>query len=133
MITRVENEIIELHQFFLDWYNNKLSPSDENFTRVSDVLAPDFTIIFPSGENVFCQPLLDRLRNANNIHANMRIWIRNIKVRFHIGNLILATYEEWQEIDGLITSRLSSVVFQDNETKPNGLQWLHVHETWINK
>jgi hypothetical protein len=132
MITRVENEIIELHQFFQDWYNNNLSISEETFTRVSDVLAPEFCIIFPSGENLSYQVLLDNLRKAHNTQNDIRIWIQNIQVQFHIGELILATYQEWQKIGGKTTSRLSSVVFRVNGTKPNGLQWLHVHETWIN-
>jgi len=132
MITRIENEIIELHQFFQDWYNNQLTPTDESFARCADVLAPDFAIIFPSGDKVLCQPLLDSLRNTHNSHTGMRIWIENIQVLHQIGDLILATYEEWQEIEGQITSRLSSVLFQKTRSTPNGLQWLHVHETWIN-
>ena len=132
MITPIENEIIELHQFFQDWYNNQLSPTNENFARCADVLDPEFSIIFPSGDNVLCQTLFDKLRNAHNSHTAMRIWIENIQVLHQIGDLILATYEEWQEIEGKVTTRLSSVFFQKAPSTPNGLRWLHVHETWIN-
>lgn len=132
MITRIENEIIELHQFFQDWYNNQLSPTNENFARCADVLDPDFSIIFPSGDKVLYQTLLDRLHNAHNSHTAMRIWIENIEVLHQVGDLILATYEEWQEIEGVVTSRLSSVFFKKVSSTPNGLRWLHVHETWIN-
>ena len=132
MITRIENEIVQLHQFFQDWYNNQLAPTDQNFSRCSDVLAADFSIIFPSGEMIHCKPLLEGLRNAHNSREGMRIWIKNIEVHHQIGNLILATYEEWQEIEGQVTARLSSVLFQKEPSTPNGIQWLHVHETWIN-
>jgi hypothetical protein len=96
MITRIENEIIELHQFFQDWYNNQLTPTKENFARCADVLAPD------------------------------------IQVLHQLGELILATYEEWQKIEGKVTTRISSVLFQNSNITPNGLLWFHVHETWIN-
>ena len=131
MITRIANEIIQLHQFFQDWYNNKLAPTHQNFSRCSDVLAPEFSIIFPGGEMIDCQPLLDGLCNAHNSREGMRIWIKNVQIHHHIGEMILATYEEWQEIEGQVTARLSSVLFQEAQSTPNGIQWLHVHETWI--
>ena len=132
MITRIENEILELHQFFQDWYNNQLSPTDENFARCMKVLHPNFRIIFPSGDQVQYQTLLEILRNSHGSRKNMRIWITCIQVLHQIGDLVLATYEEWQEIDDQVNSRLSTVLFQKAPTTPNGLRWLHVHETWIN-
>ena len=44
-----ENEIVELHQFFQDWYNNVLPDTDQNFARFSDVMDNDFTRIDPDG------------------------------------------------------------------------------------
>jgi hypothetical protein len=131
MISRIENEIIELHQFFQDWYNNQLAATNENFARCKNVLAPEFSIIFPNGDKVLCQPLLERLQKAHNSHTNMRIWIEDIQVLHQIGDLVLATYQEWQEINGEVSIRLSSVLFQKAQSTPNGLLWLHVHETWI--
>ena len=131
MITRIENEIIELHQFFQNWYNNQLSPTDENFARCANALAPDFSIVFPDGNMVFCQALLGKLKKAHNSHTDMRIWIVNVQVLYQIGDLILATYEEWQDIESKVTARLSSVLFRKAQFTPNGLLWLHVHETWI--
>ena len=133
MITRIENEIIELHKFFQDWYNNQLAPTDENFARCADVLAPDFSIIFPNGKRILRGPLLNGLRRAHNTHTGMRIWIKNIQELHQIGDLIIATYEEWQEVEGKVTARLSSVLFQKSDSTSNGLLWLHVHETWINE
>ena len=131
MITRIENEITQLHQFFQDWYNNQLTPTDVNFARCVDVLSKDFSIIFPSGDMVQCQPLLDTLRKAHNSRDGMRIWIENVQALHQIGGVILATYEEWQEIEGQVTARLSSVLFREAQSTPNGVSWLHVHETWI--
>ena len=132
MITRIENEIIELHQFFQDWYNKCLSPTDKNFARCVNVLHPNFRIILPRGDQIQYHTLLEILRNAHGSHTNMHIWIKRIQVLHQIGDLVLATYEEWQEIDGQVNSRLSTVLFQKAPKTPNGLSWLHVHETWIN-
>ena len=132
MITRIENEIHELHQFFQDWYNNQLSLTDENFSRCVNVLDPNFRIIFPSGDQLQYQTLLNILRNAHGSRKNMRIWIKRIQVLHQIGDLVLAIYEEWQEIDSQVNSRLSTVLFQKAPKTPNGVRWLHVHETWIN-
>ena len=132
MITPIENEIIELHQFFQDWYNNQLAPTDDNFARCADVLHPNFTIIFSSGDQVQCQTLLESLRKAHGSHTNMRIWIKHIQLLHQFEDMVLATYEEWQDIDGKITSRLSTVLLQKAPSTSNGLRWLHVHETWIN-
>ena len=48
------------------------------------------------------------------------------------GYLVLATYEELQDNDSQVNSQLSTVLFQQALTTPNGLRWLHVHETRIN-
>ena len=52
---------------------------------------------------------------------------------FIIDELALATYEEWQEIDGKINARLSTVLLRAKADAPNGVEWLHVHETWRQK
>jgi hypothetical protein len=65
-------------------------------------------------------------------HSDIRIWIRNIQVLHQYDDLLLSSYEEWQEIDGMVTTRLSSVLFKQVGIHPNGLLWLHVHETWVN-
>ena len=33
--------------------------------------------------------------------------------------------------DGTITGRVSTAVFRERADTPNGLAWLHVHETWL--
>jgi len=60
-----------------------------------------------------------------------RIWIKTVRLRQQIKDLSLATYEEWQELERQTTARLSSMLFQGAQSTPNGLKWLHVHETWI--
>jgi hypothetical protein len=126
-------EIVELHQFFQQWFNGELAPSDNHFKRVSQVLGNNFTIITPDGTLVERLPLLNGLRAAHGAHHNMRIWIKNVRVHREEGNILLATYEEWQQEAEVLTVRLSSVVFCKKTGNPHNLVWLHVHETWLPK
>jgi hypothetical protein len=48
-----------------------------------------------------------------------------------VGDILLVTYEEWQQSGDQTTARLSTALFRDKPDAPNGLEWLHVHETWL--
>jgi len=129
----IEAEIVQLHQFFQDWFNGITDPSEEDFSRLSDVLAEGFMLVSPDGRAIDRQPLLDGLYQAYNSRKGMRIWIREVRVLHWFDHLVLATYQEWQEIESQVTARLSSGLFREKAGTPNGLEWLHVHETWLEK
>lgn len=131
MIAQIEEEVIALHQFFQDWFNGKLPKTDEAFARFTEAMSPDFHMVIPEGKLVELNALTDRLRNAYGLRNNMRIWIENVRLHWRQGDLWLATYEEWQEIDGTVQSRISTVLFAKDDTAPGGLTWRHVHETFM--
>ncbi|WP_420644153.1 hypothetical protein [Candidatus Leptofilum sp.] len=130
-----EKEIIELHQFFQDWFNGEIPEEDDIFARFSAVMADGFYIVSPNGRLTLRTPLVENLRQLHaNSHSNPgKIWIQDVQIRHQSEDLILATYEEWQEFNGETTSRLSSVLFQVDDSAPNGLAWLYVHEIWLGK
>ena len=135
MDERCRREVIELHQFFEDWFNGSLPPMEEPFRRFDSVMAPGFMIISPNGERTERGELVSRLREAHGIWRQNsrpgRIWIENLQVRHQVGNQAMVIYEEWQEIEGEARGRLSTAVLQQHSGAPNGLQWLHVHEVWM--
>jgi hypothetical protein len=135
MEQRLSDEVVELHQFFQDWFNATLAPSEDEFRRFSSVMAERFVIISPNGELTERDELLERLRAAHGIWAEMsrpgRIWIENLQVRHQVGDQILVLYEEWQEIEGESRGRLSTALFRRREDAPNGVEWVHVHEVWL--
>jgi hypothetical protein len=45
--------------------------------------------------------------------------------------MAVMTYHELQLNDGVPNQRLSTVVFRQDPAAPNGLVWVHVHETWM--
>lgn len=124
-------EVIELHQFFQDWFNGRLKPSDAIFERVTAVLDEQFHLISPDGSLADKAPLLERIYQAHGSNPAWRLWTENFQLRYSEGSLALATYEEWQESDQGQTRRLSTVLFRHQPGLPNTVSWLHVHETWL--
>ncbi len=126
MIERAEfeTEVRELHAFFERWFAGTAEPTE---LRRLDVLDDSFHMIGPDG----------RLRTVNQVrsaiedaygHRPMLIEIRNVRVH---PSASVGTYEEWQTIDGLVTGRTSSAVMASDRSTPNGLRWMHLHETWL--
>jgi hypothetical protein len=129
---QVDREIRELHQFFEEWFAGSLVESDEAFARFSDVLTDGFTIVTPGGVELDRQAIMDAVRTGHGSDAGARIWIERVQIRHALGKTVVATYEEWQQSTGQAAKgRLSTVVFARDASTPNGLVWLHVHETWL--
>lgn len=136
MRERCDKEVVELHQFFQDWFNGVLKNDDDAFHRFDGVMADDFQIIPPDAATTQREVLVERLRGAHGAWADRgdepgRIWIENLSVRRSFGDWAIVTYEEWQTVNGDTRGRLSTVIFGRREDTPNGLEWLHVHEVWL--
>ncbi len=127
------NEIETLHQCFEDWFNGRVPSTAEAFSRIETVLADTFVIVMPQGSKVERAPLLKALYDAHTGRQGIRIWIEHVRVLEEDHALVVAEYEEWQSEGGETTSRHSTAVFRRNDEKPNGLQWLRVHETWFDR
>ena len=131
MKNRCEREIIELHQFFQDWFNGAGPNTDEQFARAAGVLAEGFVIISPDGTLTEGAPLLARIRQGHGTRPNFRIWVEDFRFHRQDGHIALTTYQEWAEIGEETTARLSTALFREKAGTPNGVEWLHVHETWL--
>jgi hypothetical protein len=125
-------EIVALHDFFVGWLSGTLPATDATYARLVDTMAPEFAMVTPGGASIPRERLLAQLRAAHGSRPGWTIWIERAELRAAQGGLTVATYEEWQRhADGMVTGRLSSVVFREQPGTPNGLVWLHVHETWL--
>ncbi|MCE7987689.1 MAG: DUF4440 domain-containing protein [Caldilinea sp. CFX5] len=131
MLEQYKAEICELHDFFQAWFTGALANTDANFARFADVMADGFVIISPAGKLSERPALLTGLRAAHQRQPGIRIWTQNHQLRHQVGGLALLTYAEWQESAVGTTARLSTVLFQAQAGTPNGVVWLHVHETWL--
>ncbi len=124
-------EIEELHEFFVRWFCGDIPESDESFARLDSALGEGFVMVTPEAAVVDRAPLVASLRDSYGNRGRFSIEIREPTIRIRAGSLFVATYHEWQNDEGEETLRLSTVVFGANPEAPNGLEWLHVHETWM--
>jgi hypothetical protein len=126
-----QREVEELHEFFQKWFNGEVPDTDASFERFAGVLAPTFHIISPDGTVHDKASTLPVVRGGHG-RGGMRIWIRNYEHRLLIGGSVaMATYEEWQETEEGTRGLLSTALLEQADGTPNGLRWLHVHETWL--
>lgn len=126
-----EREIRELHAFFQGWIGGELDRSPETFRRLEDALADDFTFVTTAGEVLERPAIVEGVRSSHASSSDLRIRIRDPRLLRESAGQLVAVYQELQEAAGGRTGRVSTVVFRRSEAAPNGLEWLHVHETWI--
>lgn len=129
---RCEDEVVGLHRFFQEWYRGEIDAAGEGFSRMSDVLAEGFHLISTDGRLVGRSEILASVRGAHGSKpADFRI--RTGECHFRVGSrrMGVVTYQEWHEEGGERRGRISTAVLHDRADAPNGVEWIHVHETWI--
>jgi hypothetical protein len=131
MEDRYLKEIVELHQFFQAWLTGALPATREAFNRASEVVGEDFVIISPDGQLTEREALLARIEQGHGGRPGLQMWIDQFRFHQQEGKIGLTTYQEWQETAEGRTVRLSTALFREKVGTPNGLEWLHVHETWL--
>lgn len=132
---RCEEEVLGLHRFFERWYRGEPDPSGEEFARVSDVLTEDFRMVNPDGALVTRSELLAGLRSVHGTKPGgpqgFRIRIERLAYRMLGRGMAAVTYEEWHEAGTRSKGRISTAIFREHDDTPNGVEWVHVHETWL--
>lgn len=121
-------EVDELHRFFEDWLTGA---AEGNLERCESALAKDFEIVWPSGNRMKRHELLDALGDRYGESADLQIRIDNFSVRVVGEGLCVATYEEHHRREEGDRGRLSSALFRRRDSAPHGVEWVHVHETWL--
>ncbi|MDH3444825.1 MAG: hypothetical protein OEN50_12920 [Deltaproteobacteria bacterium] len=132
MIDCCEREVHELHQFIERWLKGQLENTELRFARLEKSLSSEFIIVQPSGIAQDKQAVLRNFRTAYGTRdALFSIEIRNFKPLLVTDSVCVALYEEWHhgpESKG----RVSTAVFKRHCIDQN-LEWVHVHETIIEK
>lgn len=134
---RCRREVEDLHHFFEDWFNGKVENTDGAYARFADVLAEGFVIVSPNGQLQDRQAVIDGLRSAYAPEGTepVRIWVEGFELRRRIpteaGDVAVVTYEEWIQRGENRRGRVSTAILRQREGTPNGIEWLHVHETWL--
>lgn len=127
LFAAVSSEIIELHNVFERWF---CGDGSDHLARVEAVLAPEFSMVAPSGILVQRSEVMANLANALGLHQ-LEIEIAHQELIWDSADAVLAGYDEIQHHASFTTRRRSTALFSRTDTAPNGLVWRHVHETWI--
>ncbi len=130
LLGRAIREVVDLHQFFEDWFTGRLPQTEEAFQRFPLVTAPEFALIGPDGAARTRAQVLEWVWSIHGARPTTRMWIEDVRVAVVRPSLYLVTYDEWQADADSRSVRVSSALFEDSAGAPNGLNWLHVHETW---
>ena len=133
MEQRFEAEVREFHDALTGWFSGTLARTEQGFSGLADVIAEDFVLISPRGVIDQAAPLMAGIEGAHGVQSGVAFSIRteNHMLRFADGSHCLGTYEEWQEREGVTTARLATVLFRVRAELRHGLEWLHLHETWL--
>lgn len=124
-------EVVELHRFIERWLTGVLPKTDEAFARFAAVMGEGFVIVSPAGVTTPRDELLGELRAGHGSRADdFDIRIDNLAIRRDLDPLCVVTYEEWQRSADERTARIATALFGPRADAPNGVEWLHLHETW---
>lgn len=123
-----EREIVDLHEFFQGWLRGELEPAA--IGRLEAALADDFGMVLPSGRRLERRELVSGLRGQQGEVPSLAIRIEAPVLRAAGEGWRLAVYREHQRSEDGENARISTVLFREDPDGPNGLRWVHVHETW---
>ncbi|KQV83834.1 DUF4440 domain-containing protein [Rhizobium sp. Root1220] len=131
LLLRASAEIVDLHRFFVDWYDMK-SAAIADFGRFERVMGDGFHMVPPSGL------VLDRDAVVSYVKANrathqgdFAIDISDIRPGWQSADAIIVCYIETQRRGGKESRRQASALFTTSSSTPHGVEWRHLHETWL--
>ncbi|WP_299590519.1 hypothetical protein [uncultured Tateyamaria sp.] len=126
----VAKEIVDLHDFFTEWFNGTAA-RDQLEPRFVSRLHKDVQFIPPEGHVVGGEALKEGIARGYGTNANFRSHIRDVNVRYERGDLVLATYTEFQTGAKVSAearnARITTVLIEMNAP----LTFLHIQETWL--
>ncbi|MHC5114165.1 MAG: DUF4440 domain-containing protein [Planctomycetota bacterium] len=125
-----QREIEDLHRVFEAWLGGSVPEDDASFAPIESALTPEFTFVDPHGRHCPRSEVVGKLRSAHGGRPGLVIRIEAPRLLHEEGKLTLASYEEHQEDHGGARAIVSTVLFRERADAPNGVEWLHVHETW---
>lgn len=103
-------------------------------TPFASTLDAKFLLISPSGAISACQKNLTSIKSADggcgSASNPSRIWVEQPRVGLAMQANLLATYEEWQEIGGVVTVWVPRIMFRREVALLTGLRLLYPPGTW---
>ncbi|TSE13442.1 DUF4440 domain-containing protein [Mesorhizobium intechi] len=131
LFSRASAEVVGLHRFFVDWFVAARADTVD-FTRFERVMGDGLTMIAPSGQILDRDAVIDHVRSSRaTCDDGFAISIEDIRPGWQTEDSIVVLYIEAQLRGGKHSRRQSSAVFATSSSAPNGVEWRHLHETWL--
>lgn len=131
LLSRASVEVVDLHRFFVDWFN-AASADNADFRRFESVMGKGFQMVAPDGQVLDRDAVLDHVSASRaSCDGDFTISIEHIRAGWQAGDTIVVCYVEAQQRAGKHSRRRSSAVFTTSSSAPNGVEWRHLHETWL--
>jgi hypothetical protein len=128
-----EREVRDLHDFFAEWY----AGDHRDAERLDRVLARDFELVAPGGATSDRDAVVEWVEENHGQYASadppFTIDIESFDHRLTESGHCLVTYVERQTAPEGSSARLSSALFRRAGSTPNGVAWVHLHETWLDE
>jgi hypothetical protein len=131
LFARASAEVIDLHRLFVDWFVATRAETVE-FSRFECVMGEGFGMIAPDGQVLDRAAVIDHVRSSRaTCDDGFSISIEDIRAGWQDASTIVVFYVEAQLRGGKHSRRQSSALFTTSSSAPNGVEWRHLHETWL--
>ena len=135
-VEQIVHEVDDLHNLFLAWYAGQPAKDRDWYDQtIGARMDAQFSIVSPSGTTLTQEDILTLIYEGYGLSREFSIKTRNANLLRLDGNVVLVSYEEWQHhaVNTPVSQngRISTALLAVDNTQPNGLRWLHVHETWL--
>lgn len=131
LFSQASAEVVGLHRFFVDWFVAERADTVD-FSRFEHAMGEGFSMVAPDGQVLDRDAVIDHVRSSRaTCDDGFAISIEDIRAGWHDEDTIVVHYVEAQLRGGKRSRRQSSAVFTTSSSAPNGVEWRHLHETWL--
>ncbi len=133
LVDRAAKEVVDLHQYFQQWFRGDIANDAANQARFMDSFDPLCELVAPNGDIDAISALSKRFLAAWKRFPDAKVWTSSFVPITVMPDQVLVKYREWREIDGETTVRMTTCLFSRDDNAPNGVKWTYIHETWLNR
>ncbi|TXI00954.1 MAG: hypothetical protein E6Q76_17740 [Rhizobium sp.] len=131
LFQKASAEVVDFHRFFEGWYDAATADGID-FGRCERTFGQAFHMIPPTGCIFDRNETVELIRaNRASFRGDFTIEISDIRASFETKDTIVLTYVEAQMRAGKYSRRQASALFTASSSAPNGVEWQHLHETWL--
>ncbi len=131
LFQKASTEVLDFHRFFEGWYD-AATADGVDFGRCERTFGRAFHMIPPTGRVFDRAETIELIRaNRATFQGNFTIEISDIRATYETADTIVLIYIEAQSRAGKYSKRQASALFTASSSAPNGVEWQHLQETWL--